>query len=42
MIKTQTTTESAGDLKRKGKKKKEKTLAAKLRLKEKKGGSEKK
>lgn len=35
-------TESAGDLKRKSKKKKEKTLASKLRLKEKKGGSEKK
>jgi len=39
IINTQKVTESAGDLKRKSKKKKEKTLAAKLRLKEKKGGS---
>jgi hypothetical protein len=42
MIKDQKATETAGDLKRKSKKKKEKTLASKLRLKEKKGGSEKK
>lgn len=42
VITTQKATESAGDLKRKSKKKKEKTLAAKLRLKEKKTGSEKK
>jgi hypothetical protein len=39
IIQGQKSTESAGDLKRKSKKKKEKTLAAKLRLKEKKGGS---
>jgi hypothetical protein len=39
IIQGQKSTESAGDLKRKQKKKKEKTLAAKLRLKEKKGGS---
>ena len=42
LIANQKATESAGDLKRKQKKKKEKTLASKLRLKEKKGGSEKK
>ena len=42
VINTQKATETAGDLKRKSKKKKEKTLASKLRLKEKKGGSEKK
>ena len=41
IIQGQKATESAGDLKRKSKKKKEKTLAAKLRLKEKKGGAEK-
>jgi len=41
IIQGQKATESAGDLKRKSKKKKEKTLAAKLRLKEKKGGSDK-
>lgn len=38
LIKTQEVKESAGDLKRKSKKKKEKTLSSKLRLKEKKGG----
>ena len=40
IIQTHKPTESAGDLKRKSKKKKEKTLASKLRLKEKKGGSD--
>lgn len=38
----QAKTESAGSLKRSNKKKKEKTLSSKLRLKEKKGGGEKK
>lgn len=43
VIKNQKVAESAGDLKRKSKKKKEKTLASKLRLKEKKsGGADKK
>jgi hypothetical protein len=43
IIANQKVTETAGDLKRKSKKKKEKTLASKLRLKEKKsGGGEKK
>ena len=42
IINKQQVTETAGDLKRKSKKKKEKTLAAKLRLKEKKTGGEKK
>ncbi len=42
IINTQKVTETAGDLKRKSKKKKEKTLASKLRLKEKKSGGEKK
>lgn len=43
-IKNQVQTETAGELKKKTKQKKEKTLAAKLRLKEKGGGgsSEKK
>lgn len=38
VIQTQKATETAGDLRRKDKKKKEKTLASKLRLKEKKSG----
>jgi hypothetical protein len=42
LIKNQKVSESAGDLRRKSKKKKEKTLASKLRLKEKKSGGEKK
>lgn len=42
IINNQKVTETAGDLKRKSKKKKEKTLASKLRLKEKKSGGEKK
>ena len=42
LIKNQKVTESAGDLRRKQKKKKEKTLSSKLRMKEKKSGSEKK
>ena len=40
-ISTQKVTETAGDLRRKDKKKKEKTLASKLRLKEKKSGGDK-
>ena len=40
-VTNQAKTESAGHLKRSNKKKKEKTLSSKLRLKEKKGGPEK-